>query len=261
MAGITENPGTPRWGITTMPQFEGKKALILNGAFFASIVTMFAEAGFERATTVDDADVVVFTGGVDVDPEYYGAERHKMTQTPNKDRDFYEKAVYEEALEQGKIMFGICRGFQFLAVMNGGTLWQDVDGHAGPDHDIYDCEGDVIVTATSYHHQMVALDAKMEVLAVCPNQISRRFESDTMKLTIGAQNDCEVEIEAAYWKDTKCLGVQGHPEVGNAEYRSWCMSQLEDAFEGHLFDTERPSEAVGEDIESKMEMWRAAALM
>lgn len=247
------------YGIKRLPDFSGKKALILGGAFFGSVVQLFAEAGFERATTVEEADVVVFNGGVDVDPELYGASKHPMTQTPNKQRDAYEKAVYDECVIQGKFMYGICRGAQFLAAMNGSQLWQHVENHSGPDHWIYDVEDDVFVKATSYHHQMIALDGKIEVLAVCKDQISRTFESDTFKLTLGNDADVEIEIEAGYYKDTKCLFVQGHPEVGNAEYRSWCMSKLMDFMQGYMFD-EEPGAEPGEDIESQIELWRSESL-
>jgi len=250
------------YSFTTMPDFAGKKALILGGAFFGSVVSLFAECGFSRAATVEDADVVVFNGGVDVDPELYGASAHPKTQSPNKQRDEYEKAVYDECVVQGKPMFGICRGAQFLHVMNGGELWQDVDGHAGLDHFIYDCEDDVFVKATSYHHQMLCLNQNINVLAVCKDQISHRFESDTFKLTLASPGDVEIEIEAGYYKDTKCLFVQGHPEVGSKEYRSWSMSKLYDFMEGSMFDEEPGKEpSVGEDIESQIELWRAAALM
>jgi gamma-glutamyl-gamma-aminobutyrate hydrolase PuuD len=258
MSMVTSNRTTKKWAGTQLPQFEGKKALILGGAFFGDVVRLFAEAGFERATTVEDADVVVFNGGVDVDPELYGASRHPRTQTPSKQRDEYEKAVYAEALDRDKIMFGICRGAQFLHVMNGGELWQDVEGHSGRDHEIYDCENDVFVTATSYHHQMLALNTTIDVLAVCKDQISHRFESDTMRLDI-VKGDVEIEIEAGYYKETKCLFVQGHPEVGSPEYRSWSMSALKDFMDGHMFDTESPAD--DPDIESQIELWRAQQMM
>lgn len=259
MSDMTSNySGGRTYAIKTMPDFSGKKALVLGGAFHGSIAMLFAEAGFERATTVDDADVIVFAGGVDVDPALYKAERHPATQRPSIERDTYEKAVYEECVEKGKIMFGICRGAQFLHVMNGGELWQDVEGHAGPDHLIYDIEEGVLVKATSLHHQMLQLNQKIEVLAVCKDQISRRFETDNMKLVLGAKDDVEIEIEAGYYKDTKCLFVQGHPEVGSAEYRSWSMHKLHDFMEGYMFDDEAPAE---DDVETRIEMWRAAALL
>lgn len=263
MAGITSPTAIvgKEYAIKSLPDFTGKKAYILGGAFFGDVVRYFAEAGFERATNVDDADVVVFNGGVDVDPNLYGQERHRMTQTPNKERDAFETEVYKEAFLKGKFMFGICRGAQFLHVMNGGDLWQHVEGHTGVDHWIYDCEDDLFVKATSYHHQMLALNTEIDVLAVCKDQISRRFESDEFVLTLGKEESAvEIEIEAGYYKASKCLFVQGHPEVGSPEYRSWCMGKLMDFMEGHMFD-EEPGQEDDMDIESKVELWRAAALM
>ena len=52
----------------------------------------------EEASLVDrveDADVVLFTGGEDVDPSLYGCEKHSCTYS-NIKRDLEEKAVFEK---------------------------------------------------------------------------------------------------------------------------------------------------------------------
>ena len=222
------------WDIVEIPAFEGKKAFVLPGAFYGACVALMAKAGFERAVNVEEADVVVFIGGVDVDPKLYGEEIIAQTQTPSKERDALEQAVYDKCVEMGKVMFGICRGAQFLHVMNGGALWQDVKGHAGPSHWIYDTEDDCLVWATSLHHQMLAINNRMDVLAVCKDQISDEFRSADMVLDLkkeGANAAVEVEIEAGMYWDTKCFFVQGHPEVGDPEYQSWSLFKLQEFME------------------------------
>lgn len=243
---------------TNLPDFEGRKVFVLPGAFFASCVRMMAEAGFERADSVDEADLVVFIGGVDVNPELYGQEKLPQTQALNKARDDYEKEVYDKCIRRGTPMFGICRGAQFLHVMNGGQLWQDVEGHGGEDHWIYDREEDVYVLANSYHHQMLALslDSKLEVLAVCKDQISKTFKSSDLIINVDTtkpgDEGREVEIEAGYYSDTKCFFVQGHPEVSSPEFRSWCLHKLND----FVLDMETAPEA-----QETLNTWRRAALM
>lgn len=249
------------WGISDIPQFTGMKALVLPGAFYGSCVALMAQAGFSKAESVEDADIVVFIGGVDVDPQLYGQSKIDMTQTPSPSRDKMEIDVYAKCIELGKPMFGICRGAQFLHVMNGGELWQHVEGHNRGDHVIYDTVDEVYITATSYHHQMLALHARLDVIAVCPDQISRKFHSDTMVINLdkeGNNAEQELEIEAGCYYETKCFFVQGHPEVGSEEYKSWCMTKLMEFIED--VDDEIPGD-VDMSIDDKVELWREAALM
>lgn len=229
MAKITL--GTKEWGVTKIPQVgAGKKAFILNGAFYGASVEFFAEAGYSRAGSVEDADVVVFIGGVDVDPALYDQDRRPETQTPDLKRDSAEYEAFEKAKALGIPMFGICRGAQFLHVMNGGELWQDVNNHAGPDHWIVDLEDDVRVRVTSLHHQMIKDNGKIDILAVTEDQVATRFKDANMQVfldRLGANASTELEIEAGCYYDPPCFFVQGHPEVGEDAYRAWTFHRWE----------------------------------
>lgn len=249
-----------QWGKSDLPvdKFKGMKALVLGGAFFGSVVSFIAAAGFEKADSVEEADIVVFSGGVDVDPELYGQKKIAYTQSPSKSRDATEVEVYKEAQRLGKVCFGICRGAQFLAAMNGSQLWQHVTGHASGDHWMYDIEEDVHVMVTSYHHQMIALDEKIDVIGVCKDQISKEFHSDSMVLKLANESDVEIEIEAGAYNDTKCFFVQGHPEVGDREYRSWTMHKLADKMEE--WADEVPGESDG-SVEENMQKWEQARMV
>lgn len=251
------------YAVRSLPDFTGKKAMILGGAFYGSVVSFMAAAGFEKADHVMEADVVVFVGGVDISPELYGQKKLPQTQSPSIRRDQEEKVIYDECVRLGIPMFGICRGAQFLHAMNGGDLWQHVENHGGDDHLIYDLEEDVFVNATSYHHQMLALNSTIDVIAVCKDQVSRKFHSDTMVLDLdkeGDNNGVEIEIEAGAYHATKCFFVQGHPEVGDAYYRSWTLHKLHDIMEQWEASPEAPV-TNDDDVETRLEMWRAAALM
>jgi len=208
-----------------MPQFTGKTAYVLGGAFAGSIRQLMMEAGFTAAKSLIDADVVVFSGGEDVNPALYGEKPHRTTYF-TESRDAYEKQVYDTCVKDKKFMFGICRGAQFLHVMNGGTLWQNVQGHGGRSHLIVDLEDDVRVSATSIHHQMLKDNNRLVVIAVCEEQVSKVFESETMTVTLAADTAFEKEIEAGLYPDTGCFFVQGHPEVGEDGYRCWTMNKL-----------------------------------
>ena len=44
----------------------------------------------------------------------------------DRDRDFWEAALYLEAVKARKPVFGICRGLQLINKLLGGTLWNDI---------------------------------------------------------------------------------------------------------------------------------------
>ena len=73
---------------------------------------------------VERIDGLVLTGGVDVDPSLYGAERHPKTQAPDTVRDSFEIELLDAAVARELPVLAICRGIQVLNVRRGGTLHQ-----------------------------------------------------------------------------------------------------------------------------------------
>jgi putative glutamine amidotransferase len=69
-------------------------------------------------------DGLIITGGKDIDPGRYGQDPHPETDEPRKDRDAWEVALLDAAIERGLPFLGICRGAQMLNVALGGTLHQ-----------------------------------------------------------------------------------------------------------------------------------------
>lgn len=219
--------GTKDWEVKTFPKFSGKKAFVLPGAFYGQCVLLMAEAGFSKADNVADADVVVFIGGEDVNPKLYNQDN--VASGFDDARDALEVEIYNRAKELGKVCFGICRGAQFLHVMNGGLLWQDVNHHAGRSHSIIDLDEDVRLTVTSLHHQMLQDNDTLEVIAVTEDQIATTFIDADLHINLGKSNaDHEIEIEAGCYHGTKSFFVQGHPEVGSLYYKTWSMQKLQD---------------------------------
>jgi putative glutamine amidotransferase len=70
-------------------------------------------------------DGVFIAGGVDVDPDSYGEERHELCGNTDLARDRVELQFTRWALADGKPMLGVCRGMQILNTATGGTLFQD----------------------------------------------------------------------------------------------------------------------------------------
>jgi gamma-glutamyl-gamma-aminobutyrate hydrolase PuuD len=194
----------------------------------AQFATMFARSWCTRVDEPDKADLVVFTGGADVNPNLYGVkEVHGMTKF-DKLRDDRDMVLYADCYLAGIPMLGICRGAQFLHVMNGGKLFQHTDSHVG-DHSMLDPKtGVVIAKVSSTHHQMCIQNNRMEVLGTAPGKSVNRWTHPGVRDT-GECND----IEAFYYADTACIGFQGHPEFQNyGTYTVWCLKKIQEIFQG-----------------------------
>lgn len=191
---------------------------------------MFVRARCKRAASPEEADVVVFTGGPDVEPIFYGEIAHRSTSV-SQHRDTEDIELYRFCVDKGIPMLGVCRGAQFLHVMNGGKLFQDLDGHYG-DHAIVDLKTkEIIKEVSSVHHQACRPNplGRMHILATANK--SRYRVRDVNELGHKKEVGSNADIEAFFYPDTCCLGVQGHPEYrGYNAYAIWCLKQIEECF-------------------------------
>ena len=80
----------------------------------------------ELAHYAEALDGLVLQGGNDLAPEGYGETPLKPEWAGDRVRDRYEMELVQAFMAAGKPVFGICRGFQLLNVMHGGTLLQDI---------------------------------------------------------------------------------------------------------------------------------------
>ena len=209
------------------------------------IAQMFMERGWEVVGEPWNADLVQFTGGADVTPSYYGQEAHPATFN-DPARDKRESTLYQTVRENRIPMAGICRGGQFLWVMNGGSLYQHVDGHAiAGTHPVYK-EGagerseEFICNVTSTHHQMMRLiepwdsgsklDPNAHILAFGRESTTKEWMTYTegMKQTLTPDDWYDFDIEVAHFKDTNCLCFQPHPEHPEAECRDYYFELIRD---------------------------------
>lgn len=184
---------------------------------------LFATAFCSKAESLDKADFVLFTGGADVSPELYGEIASSKTHS-SPVRDLREVEVYLEAVAKGIPMVGVCRGFQFLHVMNGGHLYQDVDNH-GQSHYIFDHEQqERIENASSTHHQSCIRTANIDMTLVASTNKSR---ARLIRDGLASERGGSVDVEAAFYRRTCCFGVQGHPEYsGFPGFSKWFMKKL-----------------------------------
>lgn len=179
-------------------------------------------------------DVLMFTGGEDVDPVMYGEGTHHTTYY-NKLRCHEEGLIFLRAMRGGIKMCGICRGAQFLTAMAGGKLVQNIHGHAGIPHELVERATDfsdtgVIETVTSTHHQMmypyVLPEKEYEVLAVGP--ILEEVDEPALPRNLPEghkQPDLWDSVECVYYPGIKALAVQYHPEYMDVDSEGWCYYQ------------------------------------
>ncbi len=74
----------------------------------------------------ESLDGLLISGGVDMDPLLFGEEPHPKMGRIDPERDFFEKTILEFFVDQGKAVFGICRGCQVINLVLGGTIYQDI---------------------------------------------------------------------------------------------------------------------------------------
>jgi putative glutamine amidotransferase len=174
---------------------------------------------------LDRLDGLILSGGIDLDPAIYGAERHPETQEFQHDRDAFEVAMVRRAVERDLPVLGICRGMQVMNVTFGGTLHQHLPeshGHEdhrrvpgsfdGADHDVRLAADSLAARAAgeqrhatkSHHHQGV-------------DRIGEGF-------VVSGRATLDDLAEAIELPDLRfALGVQWHPE---ADERSRVIAAL-----------------------------------
>ena len=177
------------------------------------------ELSFEKNNVHDilTCDAFVLTGGVDIEPSFYG-ENADYENRPDRfqtDRDLYEQQIFEYSQKQKLPLLGICRGMQHVNVLMGGKLVQDLGElneihkkeEADKLHEVKVEKGSLLNEITqssigninSAHHQAIDPNALGENL-----MISARSHS------------ADATIEGIELKDKKdkafMLCVQWHPE-------------------------------------------------
>ena len=199
--------------------------VFIQGPHDMDYIRLWREAGFIGTTKFEEADVICFTGGEDVDPQLYGETPMPGTHF-NASRD--KRDVEAWMLGEDKIKVGICRGGQFLNVMNGGAMWQDVNNHAtGMGHMVFDLQQKKEVLCSSTHHQqMIPGTENCTVIGVAAlatvKQAQHKFwtakRADDSYPTEGKLN-MNYDYEILWYPDTQSLCFQPHPEFGMSTER------------------------------------------
>ncbi len=205
--------------------FGGRRTLDQWEAYAAAVERAGGEpVALDAHDYTSDLDVRAFdgllvTGGVDVDPARYGEAPGPETERPSAARDEAEFALTRDALATDVPLFAICRGFQVLNVVAGGTLLQHLE-HLEPHrprqrddsgvwesgwHDVEVTPGTLLARLTeastlrvnSRHHQ-----------AVTPERLAPGLVADGRTDEGGVAVIEAVEVLGHPF----ALGVQWHPE-------------------------------------------------
>jgi putative glutamine amidotransferase len=167
---------------------------------------------------IEKVDGVLLTGGGDVDPVFYGQERHPTVDDAEPGRDEFEIDLARRAMEADLPVLAICRGSQVLNVAAGGTLVQDIPSSVNTDlthslqmpkdsvaHDIH------IVSDTRLH---AALGSAVD--ASCGCRVNSRHHQSVGTLgrsLVASATAPDGVIEGIEAPEARfCLGVQWHPE-------------------------------------------------
>ena len=167
---------------------------------------------------VAEIDGVLLTGGGDVDPVFYGEDRHPLTHDAEPGRDEFEIDLARRAMSDGVPLLAICRGAQVLNVAAGGTLVQDIPSSVDSDlsHAITEpkdlaCHAISIVAGTRLAS---VLGDRMD--AACGCRVNSRHHQSVGKTGDGLVVSARAEdgvVEAIEKPDVPfCIGVQWHPE-------------------------------------------------
>lgn len=207
----------------------GRRFIMARTVDDSSVIEVMAKAGFKHSTSREpnDYDFVVWSGGADINPFLYGQAPHSTTSIVAS-RDVIETRMYHKTpIHKPKI--GICRGAQLLNVKNGGSMYQNVNKHAGQHHQTLDLTNGQIVTINSVHHQMMIPTDNAVILARAL-AISTIRETDTTKEERGS-NDNWLEPEAIFYPESNSFCFQAHPEYNHPATKALFFSLLAETFD------------------------------
>ena len=172
----------------------------------------------EIAALAADLDGLLFAGGGDIDPAYYGETVAHPSVEITPERDTFELALFAAFVQTGKPIFGICRGVQLINVALGGSLYQHIEGHrqtptpgSQPTQTVTVADGTRLaaltgaageLTVNTFHHQAVKQPGKGAV-------VTARAEDGTIEA---------IEVP----EHPFLVGVQWHPELLYRDYPTAC---------------------------------------
>lgn len=234
--------------ITSTPSSTRRKKVYLSpGGAFRSDVRMLwmNNPDYVGTNKVNEADVVCWLGGPDLDPQLYGqSPLDGVHISPSMDKADLE--TWALVSDKDVLKVGICRGGQLLNVLCGGSMWQHVNNHSIR-HSIYDIHLRIPVSVTSLHHQMmIPADKGATVVAFTCMATEKRNLGTSWKLTLPGKDVVlpsdllssrsklsvkekffRTDYEVLWYKDQRCFCYQPHPEIDQPEGVAYFWNTLD----------------------------------
>lgn len=170
---------------------------------------------------VRQLDLVLFTGGEDVNPARYGAERSGRCGSPNESRDEFDFALMAACVAERKPMLGVCRGCQVMNSFFGGTLYQDIPSEYVPTNG----EGLCVHSRYPYYggatnpplHKVSALAGSRfaEIVGTEPLEVNSHHHQGVRDLAPGFRATAWATdgfVEVFEHQSYPAVGIQFHPE-------------------------------------------------
>ena len=162
---------------------------------------------------IDLCDGLLFPGGEDIDPSYYGENPHKNLGEirPEVDKFLFHSLLY--ALDQRKPALGICKGMQMMVVAAGGSLYQDIYSQREEETFLHCQSG-----RRTYGVHQVQIDKDSRLFQILETeQIATNSMHHQSVRTLGKGLRCSAHtedgiVEAVESPDGRLIGVQWHPE-------------------------------------------------
>jgi putative glutamine amidotransferase len=216
---------TPLIGITRCSKLEDYVASIEQTGARVRVL----EVSESPRKVLSEVHGLLLTGGGDVDPVFYGEDRHESVEDAEPGRDEFELDLARRALEARMPLLAICRGAQVLNVAAGGTLVQDIPSAIDTDlphsvahprdaecHDISVRPGTRLASVlgasvgsscscrvNSRHHQSVGRVGKgLVVSATASDGVIEAIESEASPFCVGVQWHPE-----NFWKTGEFLSL------------------------------------------------------
>lgn len=200
-----------------------------------SLATLFAPYGYTKANSIEEADIIVWLGGADINPKIYNeAPIDHGVNWYNEARDLAELEAYSRCrADQTKV--GICRGGQLLNCLSGGKLFQHVDNHFGT-HPCTDARTGRKFDIISIHHQMMRLGPLGQLVAYAEDvaeikqsmylNINLKKSAKENKVSNIIQMQSMKDPEVVYYPHTRSLCFQSHPEAGHKDTTEYFFDLL-----------------------------------
>ncbi len=211
--------------------------LLASGEEDMEIITLsFAH---KNLTAIDTCDGVIFSGGIDIYPGFYGGFDGYLHAPSQFDqyRDEFEIAAFLKTQEKNIPVVGICRGMQLINCIYGGSLIQDIGYESNLLHkaiNITDKRHAVIIEENSLlqattgtlhietnsaHHQAIdRLGHGLVVNARTPDGIIEGIER--------AEKEGQPFLLGIQWHPERMFAFQLDQAPGAASVRSYFMKEV-----------------------------------